>query len=150
MIERKYNYSLGELFDLLTIKQLKEVKIPEHKEEYSEEISDIIHDINLVMGQQREYIHAEWLRDLVVLAEFNTHIWYNEADIRDKIKEMTNDKEPTAEEYIDIAKRLILTHSINGIRNTAKNRINKVVGGRLDYKVDSLSADAEKWRPSGY
>ena len=45
---RKYLPTLGELIDRLSIVQLKEVKIPQHKEEYSKEISDIVHDINAV------------------------------------------------------------------------------------------------------
>ena len=40
---RKYLPTLGELIDRLTIVQLKEVKIPQHKKEYEQEIKDIIH-----------------------------------------------------------------------------------------------------------
>ena len=36
---RKYLPTLGELIDRLSIVQLKEVKIPQHKEEYAQEIS---------------------------------------------------------------------------------------------------------------
>ena len=43
---RRYLPTLGELIDRLSIIQLKEVKIPQHKEEYQQEIKDIIHDIN--------------------------------------------------------------------------------------------------------
>ena len=46
---RKYLPTLGELIDRLTIVQLKEVKIPQHKEEYSKEIKDIVHDINQIL-----------------------------------------------------------------------------------------------------
>ena len=35
---RKYLPTLGELIDRLTIVQLKEVKIPQHKKEYEQEI----------------------------------------------------------------------------------------------------------------
>lgn len=150
MVTRKYLHTLGDLFDRLSICELKHAKIPEHKEEYAKEIEEIMDDINLLLGEKRTLITAEWLRDIIVLAEFNTHIWYNETDIRNKIKEMTEGRDLPDEELADIARRLILTHSINGIRNTAKNRANKIVGGRLDYKTDSLAADAEKWRPHGY
>ena len=49
---RKYLPTLGELIDRLSIVQLKEVKIPQHKEEYSKEISDIVHDINEILKQK--------------------------------------------------------------------------------------------------
>ena len=49
---RKYLPTLGELIDRLTIVQLKEVKIPEHKEEY-QEIKDIVHDINEILLDEK-------------------------------------------------------------------------------------------------
>ena len=44
---------------------------------------------------------------------------------------------------------LELTHGLNGIRNTAKNRIQSELGGRKDYKVDNVEA-FKQWIPSGY
>ena len=46
---RKYLPTLSELIDRLSIVQLKEVFISEHKEEYSKEISDIVHDIQICL-----------------------------------------------------------------------------------------------------
>ena len=46
---RKYLPTLSELIDRLSIIQLKEVFITEHKEEYVQEISDICHDIDLCL-----------------------------------------------------------------------------------------------------
>ena len=51
----------------------------------------------------------------------NTHIWYNESDVRNGIKGSDN---------------LMLTHGLNGIRNTAKNFITDILGGRKDHKID--------------
>jgi hypothetical protein len=45
MADRKYLPTLSELVDRLSIVQLKEVFIAEHKEEYAEEINAIVHDI---------------------------------------------------------------------------------------------------------
>ena len=45
MNNRKYLPTLSELIDRLSIAQLKEVFIPEHKNEYAQEIADIVHDI---------------------------------------------------------------------------------------------------------
>ena len=47
MNERKYLPTLSELVDRLSIAQLKEVFISEHKEEYAQEIKDILHDIDI-------------------------------------------------------------------------------------------------------
>ncbi len=44
-MKRKYLPTLSELVDRLSIVQLKEVFIAEHKDEYSKEIADITHDI---------------------------------------------------------------------------------------------------------
>ena len=47
---RKYLPTLSELVDRLSIVQLKEVFITEHKEEYSKEIKEIVHDIELILS----------------------------------------------------------------------------------------------------
>ncbi len=46
-MNRKYLPTLSELIDRLSIVQLKEVFISEHKAEYAKEISDILHRVNL-------------------------------------------------------------------------------------------------------
>ena len=51
MEQRKYLPTLGELIDRLSIHQLKEVFISEHKEEYAKEISDMIHDIDIILKE---------------------------------------------------------------------------------------------------
>ena len=51
MLNRKYQPTLSELIDRLSIAQLKEVFIPKHKKEYAQEISDILHDIDLTLSK---------------------------------------------------------------------------------------------------
>ena len=133
MNERKYLHTLGDLIDRLSIVQLKEVFIPEFKKEYSKEIEDIVHDIQVVLDEHDGVITAETIRAIVVVAQMNLHIWHNESNYRRGIKDGNN---------------LELTHGLNGIRNTAKNVIQEVVGGRKDYKVDCLAADFKDWEIS--
>jgi hypothetical protein len=133
MEQRKYLPTLAELIDRLSISQLKEVFITDHKEEYAQEISDIVHDIELLLSQTDGRITGEQVRAIIVLAQMNLHIWHNESNVR-------NGKEgPNA---------LSLTHGLNGIRNTAKNKIQEVVGGRKDYKIDCLAAEFKDWNIS--
>jgi hypothetical protein len=42
---RKYLPTISDLIDRLSIVQLKEVFIPEYKEEYAKEIRDILYDL---------------------------------------------------------------------------------------------------------
>jgi hypothetical protein len=114
----------------MSISQLKEVFIPEHKDVYTEEIRDIQHDIDLILEENGCKIDAQTIRAIVVLAQTNLHIWHNESNYRKGIKEGNN---------------LELTHGLNGVRNTAKNKIQEVVGGRKDYKVDCLAAEFQNW-----
>jgi hypothetical protein len=132
-MNRKYLPTLSELVDRLSIVQLKEVFIPEHKEEYSQEIADITHDIQVLLDEQDGIITSETIRAIVVLSQMNLHIWHNESNYRKGIKDGNN---------------LELTHGLNGIRNVAKNRIQEVVGGRKDYKIDCLAADFKDWEIS--
>lgn len=133
MKERKYYPTLSELIDRLSIIQLKEVFIPEHKAEYAQEISDIVHDIQFYLDNIKEPITAETIRAIVVISQINLHIWHNESNYRKGIKDGNN---------------LELTHGLNGIRNTAKNVIQEAVGGRKDYKVDCLAAEFRDWEIS--
>ena len=48
---RKYLPTLSELIDRLSIIQLKEVFIKEHKEEYAEEIKEILQDIDAILHE---------------------------------------------------------------------------------------------------
>lgn len=133
MKNRKYLPTLSELVDRLSIAQLKEVFISEHKEEYGEEINDIVHDIQVILDENDGQVTADVIRAIVVLSQMNLHIWHNESNYRKGIKD-GNDLE--------------LTHGLNGIRNVAKNKIQEIAGGRKDYKIDCLAADFKDWEIS--
>ena len=132
MSNRKYLPTLAELVDRLSIAQLKENFITEHKDEYKQEIQDILHDIQLLLDDA-EPLTSETIRAIVVLSQMNLHIWHNESNYRKGIKDGNN---------------LELTHGLNGIRNTSKNKIQEVVGGRKDYKIDCLAAEFKDWEIS--
>jgi hypothetical protein len=133
MNQRKYLPTLSELVDRLSIVQLKEVFIIEHKQEYSQEIKDILHDIQLLLDSSENKIDADTIRAIVVLSQMNLHIWHNESNYRKGIRDGNN---------------LELTHGLNGIRNTSKNKIQEMVGGRKDYKIDCLAAEFKDWEIS--
>ena len=132
MSDRQWLPTLGELIDRLSIHQLKEIFIPENKENYANEIKQMVHDIDLVLKENKDNITGEVVRALIVLAQMNCHIWYNETKVRN------GDKDGN----------LHLTHGINGIRQTASNKIMEVVGGRKDYKVDCIAAEFKDWEVS--
>jgi|TARA_B100001079_G_scaffold199331_1_gene172943 hypothetical protein len=131
-VMRKYLPTISDLIDRLSIVQLKEVFIPEHKKEYAQEIKDIVHDLSELMKDEEST--GEMIRAIVVLSQMNLHIWHNETEYR-KGEGDGN---------------LGLTHGLNGIRNTAKNIIQDQVedGGRKDYKVDCIAAEFEDWEVS--
>ena len=131
--QRKFLPTLGELIDRLSIHQLKEVFIPENKDNYAQEMHDIVHDINMILKENDIKLDADIVRAIIVLSQMNTHIWYNESQVRKGEKGTDN---------------LMLTHGLNGIRNTAINKIMEVVGGRKDYKVDCIAAEFKDWEVS--
>jgi len=133
MIERKYLPTFAELIDRLSIVQLKEVFITEHKSEYDKEIKDILHDLDQILNKEKLELNANTIRAIIVLSQMNLHIWHNESNYRKGIKD---------------GNKLELTHGLNGIRNIAKNKIQEVVGGRKDYKIDCLAAEFKYWEIS--
>ena len=126
---RKYLPTISELIDRLSILQLKEIFIPEYKKEYAKEIKDIMYDL------EEEGIDVKLIRAVIVLAQMNLHIWYNESDARSGN---------------DAGENLLLTHGLNGIRNTAKNIIQDQLedGNRKDYKIDCIAAEFKDWEVS--
>jgi hypothetical protein len=119
--ERKYLHTFADLVDRLSIVLLKSIYIREQREAYRVEMALIKHDIHL-LG-----FDAELLYDTLVLMLANRVIWENESKARAGGSEQD--------------KLLKFTHSINGVRNQAKNRIAVANGQRLDKKVDCLAAD---------
>jgi hypothetical protein len=66
MQQRKYLPTLGELIDRLSIVQLKEVFIAQHKDSYSEEIKDILHDIQAIIDNNDFELNSEVIGEINV------------------------------------------------------------------------------------
>lgn len=133
VVDRKWLPTLAELLDRLTIHQLKEVFVPDKKEKYAKEMIDIMHDIDMLISEENIPFTANIVRAIVVLSQINTHIWYNERDVRlGQNVERSN---------------LRLTHGLNGIRSRIMNYILELIGqlDRQDYKVDCLAEDFKDW-----
>jgi hypothetical protein len=130
MKERLYLPTLSDLIDRLSIVQLKEIFIPESAKEYSKEKGIILHDINIILEEKGIGTNAEFILNIMLIMLSNRFIWENESLAR--LGENDQDK------------RLKLTHSINGIRNIAKNCIASKIGDRVDRKIDCFAADLDK------
>ena len=130
---RKYLPTFAELIDRLSIHQLKEVFIPEHKEKYQREMRNIMDDMDEIIKEDNIVLSPELIKATVVLAQINEHIWYNESKVR-------------SGESQDLG-LLKLTHGLNGIRNRTMNYILSLVGneGRQDWKTDCLAAEFSDW-----
>ena len=127
---RRYLPSLSDLVDRLAIVQMKAIFIPERAGEYLQERQLIEHDIDLILHQRQEdgsRVTASDVHAILVIMLANRFIWENES----KARAGGSDQD----------RLLKLTHSINGVRNTAKNQLSRLDGGRKDYKLDALAAD---------
>ena len=128
--QRQYLPTLSDLVDRLTIVQLKSVFISERTDEYVKERALIEHDIDLILSdlaKEGKHIGASEIHAIVVLMLSNRFIWENESKAR-----------AGGDEHDKLLK---LTHSINGVRSTAKNQLAAFDGGRKDYKIDCLAAE---------
>jgi hypothetical protein len=131
--ERQYIPTLAELIDRLSIHQLKEVFITQHKDKYRREMALILHDLDLIIKEKDIKITGNLIKAIIVVAQINEHIWYNESKVR---KGETQD-----------LSLLKLTHGLNGIRNNAMNYILELIGDndRRDWKTDCLAAEFSDW-----
>lgn len=126
-MERKYLPTFAELIDRLSIVQLKSIFIKDHKSEYDKEIEDIVHDLNLLIQEKGVKITGDMVRAILVIMLTNRYIWENESKARAGGSEQD--------------KLLKLTHSINGVRNVAKNIVSNEIGERVDLKIDALAEE---------
>lgn len=152
-MSRQYLPTFAELIDRLSIVQMKAIFIPENKEAYEQEIALIMHDIDEIlnstggdaefqvlngtikfttdiMGGFPQKVNAKMIRAMLVIMLTNRFIWENES----KARLGGSDQD----------KFLKLTHSINGVRNTAKNIVAQETGERVDLKIDALAAELTK------
>ncbi|MCL4399799.1 hypothetical protein M1506_00790 [Patescibacteria group bacterium] len=126
-MERKYLPTFAELVDRLSIVQLKSIFIQDHKKEYDQEINDIVHDLDLIIKEKNIKLSGDMIRAILVIMLTNRYIWENESKAR--AGGSSQDK------------LLKLTHSINGVRNKAKNVVSREIGERVDLKTDALAAE---------
>ncbi len=132
--DRLWLPNFSELMDRLSIHQLKEVFLSEHKDKYRDDMEDIVHDLNLIIEESDKIvISGEMIRAIIVIAQINTHIWYNESKVRSG-----------EEQDFSLLK---LTHGLNGIRNRAGNFILELIDEtkKRDYKIDCLASDDCQW-----
>jgi len=135
-MQRKWLPNFSELIDRLSIHQLKEIFISEHRDKYSKEMEDICNDLQVIISEKDIKITGELIRSIVILSQINTHIWYNETKARQGIDQ-------------DLS-LLKLTHGINGLRSEIQNYILELIGEveRKDWKTDCLAAEFKNWRIS--
>jgi hypothetical protein len=131
---RKYLPTFAELIDRLSIVTLKSIKIPENKKAYEEEAKLIMDDINEIILEKKIIPTGQMIRAILMIALANEVIWSNESKARQGGSEQD--------------KLLKFTHSVNGVRNNAKNVISQEIGERKDLKIDSLAA--ELCKQNGY
>jgi hypothetical protein len=134
MSDRQYLPTLAELIDRLSIVLMKSIFIPENRDAYRDEIRLIKHDINDEICNR--YLKPDWtppnadlIYAILITMLANRFIWENEAQARDDGGGV---------------EQLRITHSINGVRNNAKNVIAEHFGERKDLKIDCLAADLPK------
>jgi hypothetical protein len=125
-MKRNYLPTLADLIDRLGIVTLKSIKIYKHKKEYEEEAQLIMKDIKNIIEKLRIDEWGQFIRASMVTMLANEIIWKNESEAR-KGKS-------------DQDKLLKFTHSVNGVRNNAKNVISQLTGERKDLKLDCLAA----------
>lgn len=134
--QRKYVPSFAEKIDRLNICQMKSVFSKDHNEEFENEIAEIMHDIQCDIDEG-VLVTADILRAVVVLTQANLEIWKNEDNVR--LQKHTSSK-------AEIAEVLLYTHAVNSTRCIAKTRIQNLIGGRVDPKINySGSAWNIKW-----
>ena len=131
---RKYLPPLAELMDRMTIAQIKVHLLQQDEGDYEKEISDLKHDIDLVVASGRVTLNSEIIHLVTLLSQMNLHIWHN----KDLMQQSLDDDS----RYLALLK---LSHQLNGLRNRVKNRLLALEGitdkghFRSNFETDGLS-----------
>jgi len=127
--ERKYLPTIADLIDRLSISLMKSIFIPGFRQTYRSEMRLVMDDLASCFNDAKIAAtpegHVQLIYNCLVIMLANRYIWENEALARKSGK----------------GGRLRATHSVNGVRNLAKNKISKHFGERIDEKIDCLAAD---------
>ena len=121
---RAYNLSFAELVDRLCLVQMKQ----NYGGDYADEMKDVLHDIDLLIKEGVK-IDADMVRAIVVMVQANVEIWLNEDNERKGLIE----EFPNWEQKY---KNILRTHKLNSTRSEAKARVQELIGGRTDKKLN--------------
>jgi len=133
---RKCLPDLAEILDVLSIMQIKEVKLNKHRLSYAKEIQGLMRDIDFIIKDKKIKLNARFIRLLVVLSQVNLHIW--------------NTKETMMRDTSHFNASMKLAHQLNGIRNRIKNLIltNISSGDKSKRKTNTNTDNLRGWHIS--
>ena len=86
-----------------------------------------MHDLDHIIKEKNVTLNSQSIKAILAIMLANRYIWENESKCR------LGDNQDWLQ--------LKITHSINGVRNTAKNVLSKELGDRKDLKIDCLAAE---------
>lgn len=130
--EREFLLPITELIDRLTIDQIKEVLINDNKDNFSQEMEKLTHDIDMIIEERNLKLSARLIRIIIIISQMNLHIWYNKDRMQDD-----------QEHYSELLK---LAHQLNGIRNQMKNLLLEETGDREKSAIrTNFNTDGLEW-----
>ena len=130
---RQFLPPMSELIDRLTVTQLKQNLLRDDLGDFSNEITKLTNDINLIIREKNIAASGELIRAIVMVSQINLHIWRNKELMQEHLE-----NEPVYLSYLKKA------HQMNGVRNLLKNYILGLEGIsdasqlRSNFEVDGL------------
>ncbi len=127
--ERKYEFTLSDLLDRMTIDQIKEVLLPTSAIGHGRSLELLSSDVTVILESRRVELSGRILRLLVLLAQLNLHSWRS----KDRL-----DKGP--ENYTSTVRHGADLNGIrNGVLNLLQDEFNEASPSR--HKVSFFSPD---------
>jgi hypothetical protein len=115
MYERKYEFTITDLMDQMTIDQIKEVLLPPSgREGYAQSLAFLSSDVSALFGEGDLKLTGRVLRLITLIAQLNLETWRS----KDKL-----DEEPQS--YTATVRH---AQDLNGLRNCARNLLQSELG----------------------
>ncbi|PIR87252.1 MAG: hypothetical protein COU11_01330 [Candidatus Harrisonbacteria bacterium CG10_big_fil_rev_8_21_14_0_10_49_15] len=119
--------SISELFDRLTVSQIKELFDEKNRQSHSDELLKIEKAIDGFFKSHPVAMNAYFIRLIIILAQINIHIW------------RTKEAMQSGEKFYENTK---LAHQLNGVRNKVKNLILQEANSNLGAKKSNTDTEA--------
>jgi|TARA_B110000093_G_C12928687_1_gene392493 hypothetical protein len=135
-MNRNIKYKISDLFDKLTVLQLKQLDSNTKYKNFEKTIELIIKEIDstYLSSNKNFYFDSKIIRLIIILTQINTYIWLLRSEISKTDKSLNNNMK--------------ISHQLNALRNIAKNGLSLIFSNsdKAAVRTNTNKEDLKGWK----